>query len=85
MSAHTPGEWSCADVYPPRVTIHVERGGRHIVLAECFGMEGEGEREANARLFAAAKDLLAACINSPCICTETYRCDRCLAIARATA
>lgn len=57
---HTPGPWSCEDVYPPRTTVHIPVYGKPFVLAECFSMESAGEREANAKLIAAAPDMLAA-------------------------
>lgn len=73
MIKHTPGEWTAvkADLYsdgeesdPDRWAVCADIGGQQFFIATIENgapgdtMETEG---ANARLFAAAKDLLAAC------------------------
>jgi hypothetical protein len=83
MNTHTPGPW---DNYGPIVHI----GGQHIahvVLNEtnADGNRGSDEERANARLIAAAPELLEACeavANDPyttCACAEKVR----AAIAKA--
>lgn len=60
-ASHTPGPWSCAQVWRgPETKVHAEFEGRRVALAELFTMHGTGEKEANAHLIAAAPDLLAA-------------------------
>ena len=57
MSAHTPGPWRKQDRYIMTVV-----GGREVLLAAADSMEFPGDQVlANARLIAAAPDLLAAC------------------------
>lgn len=57
---HTPGPWSWAQVWRgPETKIHAEFEGRRVALAEVFTMYSHGEKEANARLIAAAPELLA--------------------------
>lgn len=60
--AHTPGPWSCERIWDtPASRIHARvDGGVPIALAEAFTMRAPGEKEANARLIAAAPDLLEA-------------------------
>jgi hypothetical protein len=61
MSKHTPGPWSCEriwDTHTARIHARVD-GGVPVALAEAFTMRETGQREANARLVAAAPDLLA--------------------------
>lgn len=76
MSGHTPGPWSVGISYPPRIIAPNNRGGAHSVSVagvhqpKCdWGLEGmarngRGHRnpevQANARLIAAAPELLAA-------------------------
>lgn len=59
----TPGPWSCDRIWDtPESRIHARvDGGAPIALAEAFTMRVAGEKEANARLIAAAPDLLEAC------------------------
>ena len=57
MSKHTPGEW-IADGKDVRSTVRTP-GSR--LVAEAHFREDPEETEANARLIAAAPDLLAAC------------------------
>lgn len=57
---HTPGPWFTSQ---PHGTIYIEarlRGSTLQEVASCGPTETEGQREANARLIAAAPDLLAA-------------------------
>jgi hypothetical protein len=61
-SAHTPGPWSNERIWDtPASRIHARVHGVPVALAEAFTMRGAGEKEANARLIAAAPELLAAC------------------------
>lgn len=61
---HTPGPWSCAPIWRgPETKVHAEFEGRRVALAEVFTMHEAGEKEANARLIAAAPDLLRALID----------------------
>lgn len=58
---HTPGPWSCAQVWRgPETKVHAEVDGRRVALAEVFTMQSAGEKEANAKLIAAAPELLKA-------------------------
>ena len=54
---HTPGP---LEIDPDDKSRAREAYGRHRPVCECYG-DGQDEREANARLHAAAPDLLAAC------------------------
>lgn len=58
--SHTPGPWSNERIWDtPETRIHARRdGGVPVALAEVFTMWNPGEKEANARLIAAAPDLL---------------------------
>jgi hypothetical protein len=58
MSAHTPGPWRVARLRSGAWAV-VDRGTRDIVPS-IFTQRDGGEDEANARLIAAAPDLLAA-------------------------
>jgi hypothetical protein len=59
---HTPGPWSNERIWDtPASRIHARVDGIPVALAEVFTMRGVGEKEANARLIAAAPDLLALC------------------------
>jgi hypothetical protein len=61
-SAHTPGPWSNERIWDtPASRIHARVHGVPVALAEAFTMRGAGEKEANARLIAAAPELLEAC------------------------
>ena len=68
MSAHTPGPWVVDDVMPVRrgiakryadVMVVAEQGGMPGIMVSCGTVEPRDH--ANARLIAAAPDLLAAC------------------------
>ena len=60
MSKHTPGPWSDEKIWPtPDHLIHANVEGQPHALACAYGMRGVGEREANAKLIAAAPELLA--------------------------
>lgn len=58
---HTPGPWSNERIWDtPETRIHARvNGGVPVALAEVFTMWNVGEKEANARLIAAAPELLA--------------------------
>ena len=57
---HTPGPWSNERIWDtPETRIHARVEGMPMALAEVFSMRNVGEREANARLIAAAPELLA--------------------------
>ena len=57
MSSFTPGPWRIGLPHVVWQTVELEEGGRrHTPIAECF----LHDKEANARLIAAAPDLLAA-------------------------
>ena len=66
MSAHTPGPWKASRRYADTIVIEGDGGYRHIVgvgadeITESGGEEMSAEQEANARLIAAAPELLAA-------------------------
>lgn len=62
MRQHTPGPWSCERIWDtPALRIHARvDGGVPVALAEAFTMGRRGEKEANAKLIAAAPDLLKA-------------------------
>ena len=68
MSKHTPGPWKCGmDETMGRYSIFERSKGRESEVAFCnwyLGSSAIGERiaEANARLIAAAPDLLEACL-----------------------
>jgi hypothetical protein len=60
QASHTPGPWSNERIWDtPECRIHVLVGGVPMALAEAYTMRNAGEKEANARLIAAAPDLLA--------------------------
>ena len=60
MSGHTPGQWTVGHAGFERVPVVVaKRAGRPATVAQCDGGNRD-EDEANARLIAAAPDLLAA-------------------------
>lgn len=60
LVAHTPGPWSNERIWDtPASRIHARVEGVPMALAEVFTMRNAGEKEANARLIAAAPDLLA--------------------------
>jgi len=62
IAQHTPGPWSNERIWDtPASRIHARVDGIPMALAEVFTMRNAGEKEANARLIAAAPDLLAAC------------------------
>jgi hypothetical protein len=64
MSNHTPGLWSAEPVWNiPKTMVHAYCQGRAYALAEVYSMPGPGEREANAKLIAAAPELLQALID----------------------
>jgi hypothetical protein len=58
MSKHTPGPWSVADRLVPNGRRWVQRNHTRTLVALVYSTP---EREANARLIAAAPDLLEAC------------------------
>lgn len=68
MAEHTPGPWRVersldgrSDGYIRPVNGHVEPGAvAPVAVARVVGSRGRGETEANARLIAAAPELLAA-------------------------
>lgn len=61
---HTPGLWSAEPVWNiPETKVHAYCQGRAYALAEVYAMPGNGEREANAKLIAAAPELLQALID----------------------
>lgn len=56
---HTPGPWSNERIWDtPESRIHARVEGVPMALAEVFTMRNAGEKEANARLIAAAPELL---------------------------
>jgi hypothetical protein len=58
---HTPGFWSSEPVWNiPETKVHAYCQGRAYALAEVYSMPEPGEREANAKLIAAAPELLEA-------------------------
>lgn len=64
MGKHTPAPWDISDT-GPKYSINAGTGGaarKHIAMVSCFkGHEGEQEEnEANARLIAAAPEMLEA-------------------------
>ena len=61
MERHTPGSWEWKR-WPAgfRVTVGTLAPGRHVALASVLPMDVKGERTANARLIAAAPDMLEA-------------------------
>jgi len=60
-ASHTPGPWSNERIWDtPECRIHARINGVPMALAEAYTMRNAGEKEANARLIAAAPDLLAA-------------------------
>jgi hypothetical protein len=62
MSKHTPGPWSADIVWPvPETIVHAYCNGKPYSLAEVHSMPEPGEREANAKLIAAAPELLESC------------------------
>jgi hypothetical protein len=57
---HTPGPWNCIDLAPPAI-VEAERDGEQWCIAEVGTSEmPSNENKANARLIAAAPELLAA-------------------------
>lgn len=57
--SHTPGPWSNDRIWDtPESRIHARVEGIPVALAEVFSMRNGGEKEANARLIAAAPELL---------------------------
>ena len=62
MSAHTPGPWAAVGDNSKLEFVEKDIGGSRMTIATCFqqGAMRDGERAANARLIAAAPDLLAA-------------------------
>lgn len=61
MSKYTPAPWSAERVWDiPETKVHAYCCGKPYALAEVYAMPGAGEREANAKLIAAAPELLAA-------------------------
>lgn len=60
MSNHTPGPWrigdACHTIFPPKSDTHSLRA-----IASINGYRGSDEFRANARLIAAAPELLEAC------------------------
>lgn len=66
MAEHTPGPWQIKHAVDGSGDVGITAAGLRNVLAECFfafrdpGEREHGEAEANARLIAAAPDLLAA-------------------------
>lgn len=59
--SHTPGPWSNERIWDtPASRIHARVEGIPMALAEVFTMRNAGEKEANARLIAAAPELLEA-------------------------
>ncbi len=83
MSKHTPGPWSTSSVgigddlsWPIRRVRHDQRGNRIISwIADAHGTQGmdEAERAANARLIAAAPDLLEALEELYWLATDSER------------
>lgn len=68
MSAHTPGPWSTRGSARERGTVYVEAGSPQWLLAS---VSGQGvANEANARLIAAAPDLLEACRDAMAMLTH---------------
>ena len=59
MNNHTPGPWKVGTKYA--TDIYADRAG-HAIARTC-NPQAEGESEANARLMAAAPELLLACQN----------------------
>ena len=65
MSAHTPGPWVSVHTHPNpdvRAKIAYIEGGRHrrpLEIATVYRCDSDAEQEANARLIAAAPELLA--------------------------
>ena len=62
MQGHTPGPWGIAQDDPTRVNAPTlcRYGGKHAAVADCDFPADAEENEANARLIAAAPDMLAA-------------------------
>lgn len=61
QASHTPGPWSNERIWDtPASRIHARVEGVPMALAEVFTMRNAGEKEANARLIAAAPDMFAA-------------------------
>jgi hypothetical protein len=60
MSKHTPGPWK------QRGLVVMEDSPRQMFVADVFVNTPGDEAEANARLIAAAPDLLAACLQALC-------------------
>jgi hypothetical protein len=59
MYKHTPGPWSAERVWDiPETKVHAYFHGEPYALAEVYSTFTSGEREANAKLIAAAPDLL---------------------------
>lgn len=68
MSAHTPGPWEVAlEIFDnggiPETVIQAFDGRAAVAVALEFGANNPGMRDANARLIAAAPDLLEALID----------------------
>lgn len=58
--SHTPGPWSNERIWDtPASRIHARVNGIPVALAEVFTMHRASEKEANARLIAAAPDMKA--------------------------
>jgi hypothetical protein len=58
---HTPGPWSADRIWDiPETKVHAYCCGKPYALAEVYPMPSADEREANARLIAAAPELLQA-------------------------
>lgn len=56
---HTPGQWKVGKGAQGRLLLRGEDGGA--IAQVLYGYYGDGATKANARLMAAAPDLLAAC------------------------
>ena len=64
MTQHTPGPWEASEAKDPANRIIVGPNphfpGKRMTLADVFGFTGAESAEANARIIAAAPDLLEA-------------------------
>lgn len=60
MSAHTRGPWVDAEMYETTIGTCAVRSASGELIAETFAQKGDREEQANARLIAAAPDLLTA-------------------------
>ena len=56
--SHTPGPWHWTDHISPHLSVYASDGNSAVKITEPFYKDGAGVAEANARLIAAAPDLL---------------------------